>query len=97
MEPPHRQTLCNELATQRIHTFLIVLIKTFFIVLIIFSSSSIANEVGDKQIDVLKIDIEGSEWNILDKFIDQDLDQIDVKQICIEIHLNHRITQMSLI
>ena len=60
---------------------------------IVFKSlSSIANEVGDKQIDVLKIDIEGSEWNILDKFIDQDLDQIDVKQICIEIHLNHRIT-----
>merc|ERR1711991_474817 len=45
-----------------------------------------ARELNLVHIDVLKIDIEGNEWDVMDTLI-RDLDSINVNQICIEIHL----------
>ena len=45
-----------------------------------------AKELNLVHIDVLKIDIEGNEWHVMETLI-RDLDSIHVDQICIEIHL----------
>ena len=45
--------------------------------------SSIMNRLGHKKIDVLKIDIEGSEFNVLKNILQEN---INIKQILVEFH-----------
>lgn len=47
------------------------------------SFDDIANELGHKHIDVLKIDIEGSEYAVLDKMLDS---EVTIDQLLIEFH-----------
>lgn len=44
---------------------------------------TIMTELGHKKIDILKIDIEGSEFEVIDNIIE---DNIDFSQLCLEIH-----------
>ncbi len=47
------------------------------------SIKDIVYELGHKQIDVLKMDIEGSEYNVIDSIVNS---EIPVNQILIEFH-----------
>ena len=44
---------------------------------------TIMDKFGDTRLDVLKLDIEGSEYGVIDDII---AEEIDVKQILVEIH-----------
>jgi hypothetical protein len=48
-----------------------------------WSLSSIMNRNGDSAIDLLKMDIEGFEYDIVDGFLN---DHIPVRQLCVEFH-----------
>jgi len=48
---------------------------------------SLAQTLGYDELEILKIDIEGDEWIVLEQ-VAADLQKINVKQICIEIHLD---------
>lgn len=45
--------------------------------------SSLMNELGDKKIDILKIDIEGAEYKVIRNILDE---KLDIGQILIEFH-----------
>jgi EAL domain-containing protein (putative c-di-GMP-specific phosphodiesterase class I) len=45
--------------------------------------SDIMSEYGHERIDLLKIDIEGSEYAVLDQVLD---DNIEIKQLVVEVH-----------
>ncbi len=45
--------------------------------------SSLMNENGHSKIDILKLDIEGSEYGVLENILD---DRIEIDQLCIEFH-----------
>ena len=44
------------------------------------------NQLGHKQMDVLKMDIEGSEFKVVKDLMDSNLEAINVKLICMETH-----------
>lgn len=48
-----------------------------------FDLSTIMNRNGDSEIDVLKMDIEGFEFDIVHRFLDE---RIPVRQLCVEFH-----------
>ena len=48
--------------------------------------STILNTLGNKSIDLLKIDIEGGEYQVIDDFLDE---QISIKQLLVEFHHNY--------
>jgi len=45
--------------------------------------ASLKAELGDARIDLLKLDVEGSEYDVLDH---TDLDELGVKVLCVELH-----------
>ena len=47
---------------------------------------TIMNQFGHKQIDVLKMDIEGSEFKVVKDLMDPNLEAINVKLVCMETH-----------
>jgi FkbM family methyltransferase len=56
----------------------------------VLSFDSILKKLGHKTIDVLKLDIEGSEYDVLDDILNA---EIQINQICIEFH--HRFKGVS--
>ena len=58
----------------------------------VLSFDSILRKLGHKTIDVLKLDIEGSEYDVLDDILNA---EIQINQICIEFH--HRFKGVSVI
>jgi FkbM family methyltransferase len=52
--------------------------------------SSLMEEFGDDRADLLKLDIEGSEYEILPTL---DLSALGVRVLCVEIHPNHSVAQ----
>lgn len=57
--------------------------STETITLPVFPLSDLMTQIGDKQIDLLKMDIEGSEYPVIDDLIAK---QILPRQLCIEFH-----------
>lgn len=56
---------------------------------------TIGSQLNDRKIDILKIDIEGNEWDMLEKMVDEDFNNINVLQICIEVHLDEHLASPS--
>jgi FkbM family methyltransferase len=52
--------------------------------------SSLMDEFGDERTDLLKLDIEGSEYDILPAL---DLPALGVRVLCVEIHPNHSVAE----
>ena len=47
------------------------------------SLDSIAGELGHKELDLLKLDVEGTEFDIIDGILESG---IHIRQICLEVH-----------
>lgn len=47
---------------------------------------TIMNELGHKEIDILKMDIEGSEFKVIDDIMNPDLETVDFQLLCVETH-----------
>lgn len=47
---------------------------------------TIMQELGHEKIDILKMDIEGAEFQVMDNIMDPDLEPIDIKLVCLETH-----------
>lgn len=44
------------------------------------------NELGHNEIDILKMDIEGSEFKVIDNMMNPHLEMIDFQILCVETH-----------
>lgn len=65
--------------------------KTEFVIVNMKKFSTIVNELGHKKIEIVKLDIEGSEYEVLDDILNS---KVDINQILIEFH--HRFSSISL-
>lgn len=44
------------------------------------------NELGHEEIDIVKMDIEGSEFKVIDDMMNPDLEAIEFQLLCVETH-----------
>lgn len=51
------------------------------------SLNTLMKEANRTEIDVLKLDIEGAEYSVIDRFL---AERLVIKQLCVEIHTRHR-------